>query len=91
MIVVIHGPARTGKTHNAEKFRRHFGCARIVDDWWTLKNSMVRDGDLLITNESERRDFLEFLASVRSCCPAARIIPIALAHRLAGTQGPPQS
>ncbi|WP_347269874.1 hypothetical protein [Rhizorhabdus histidinilytica] len=33
MIIIIQGPPACGKTRNAERLRRHFGCQRIVDGW----------------------------------------------------------
>lgn len=32
-IVVITGPAGSGKTHFAERFREFYGCTSIVEDW----------------------------------------------------------
>jgi hypothetical protein len=52
-ITVIHGPQRTGKTLNAERFRQHYGCSRVLDrhsDEMLLGD--IRDGDLLLTTST---------------------------------------
>ena len=33
MITIVYGPPACGKTHNAERLARHFGCTSIVDGW----------------------------------------------------------
>lgn len=55
MITIVYGPQASGKTHNGEALRQHFGCKRIVE----FEDSMFRasrnpaplePGDLVLTN-----------------------------------------
>ncbi|WP_068638730.1 hypothetical protein [Thauera butanivorans] len=48
MTTVIHGPQGCGKTFHAQALARHFGCARIVDDW--DGKTALQPGDLALTN-----------------------------------------
>lgn len=50
LAIVIVGPQASGKTHNAEAFRTHYGMKRIVDDWDGETN--LCPGDLALTNVS---------------------------------------
>lgn len=51
-IVVIHGPAATGKTHFAERFAQHYACTNIVDDFELLdaRSPFPRNWSLLLTS-----------------------------------------
>lgn len=60
MITVIYGPQASGKTRNAEAFKRHYRCRRIVDDAFrVIRNGIrngagdvkLRSGDLVLTND----------------------------------------
>jgi hypothetical protein len=31
--VIVYGPKGCGKTRNADRIRRHFGCRQVVDGW----------------------------------------------------------
>lgn len=73
-VVVIHGAMRTGKTMHAEKFARHYGCARAVD--WARchkPHPAPQDGDLLLTTEPP--------AVIQKAFPEATIVPINNARR----------
>lgn len=48
MTIIIHGPQGCGKTFHAQALARHFGCARIVDDW--DGKTALQPGDLALTN-----------------------------------------
>jgi hypothetical protein len=50
VILIVYGPAGSGKTRNAEKLMRHFGCTRIVDEW-DGKRPLV-DGDVALTQSA---------------------------------------
>lgn len=50
MITIIHGPNRTGKTHLATDFARHFRATFIVDGWDAEKHAFPDDGMLALTN-----------------------------------------
>lgn len=52
-ITVIHGPQGTGKTRYANTFKAHFGCNRIVDCYWPGEPVRLRDGDLVLTSDTE--------------------------------------
>ncbi len=48
-IVIIYGPKASGKTTNAERMKRHYGCRRIVDGWDAFEDiPKLRDGDLAL-------------------------------------------
>ncbi len=47
-IVIIHGPAGSGKTRRAQALLQHYGCKRVVDEW--DGRAPLNDGDLAITN-----------------------------------------
>ncbi len=50
-IVIIHGPKASGKTTNAEQFKRLYKCKRIIDGWGDFGvNRVLRDGDMVLTN-----------------------------------------
>lgn len=51
MITFIYGPSRTGKTHNRDRLKEHFGCRRVVDGWSRHDDRVLGAGDLVITNE----------------------------------------
>lgn len=50
---VIHGAPETGKTRFAERFRKHYGCSRIFEEWdpegRTRQRADPRPGDLVLT------------------------------------------
>ncbi len=51
--VLVYGPQGCGKSINAERLRRHFGCASVQDeglDWWGPRRKIV-DGALHLTTE----------------------------------------
>lgn len=54
--VIVWGPPGCGKTRNAEKLRKHFGCARIVDGWSRGDRQPLRDDDLVLTCEMMAAD-----------------------------------
>ena len=46
-IVIVHGPQGSGKTFNAERFLKHYGCTQIIE--WDFRQTL-KDGDLALTN-----------------------------------------
>jgi adenylate kinase family enzyme len=75
-ITVIYGPSASGKTVNADRLQQHYGCQRVIDDWWVHRGKSVRkvdprDGDLVLTSE----DVPEILKHF----PRANIVSIASA------------
>lgn len=49
--IILYGPARSGKTLNADAIAEHYGCTGIIDEW--DRDQPMADGTLHIT----RRDF----------------------------------
>lgn len=51
--VLVYGPQGCGKTTNAERLRRHFGCATVQDDGLHLHGPQrkIVDGALHLTTE----------------------------------------
>ena len=31
--IILYGPARSGKTLNADAIAEHYGCTGIIDEW----------------------------------------------------------
>lgn len=76
-IVVIIGPPGSGKTTNAEAFRRHYNCKRVVDAGAELPGQChLRDGDLFLTDNLGWGEL-----------PGAKVIDIAEALRAIGKSG----
>jgi hypothetical protein len=71
-ITVIYGPPASGKTVNAERLQKHYGCSGICDDWDPAGRMLHRkplNGDLVLTNEMSVSEILKHL-------PRARIVSI---------------
>lgn len=49
--IIVWGPPGCGKTRNAERLRRHFGLARVVDEWSRGDGTRLEPGDLVLTCE----------------------------------------
>lgn len=47
--LIVYAPQGAGKTTHAEALRKHYGCARVVDDWHL--GDKVCEGDLMLTND----------------------------------------
>lgn len=52
MITVIHGPMASGKTFHSARFRSHYRCVRIVDDWDQRPDQLPADNSLILTTLS---------------------------------------
>ncbi len=50
MITIIYGPQGSGKTRNAEAFKKHFNCKRIIDEYPNVETK-IEDGDLILSQE----------------------------------------
>lgn len=48
--VIVYGPQSCGKTRNAEKIKRYFRAAKLVDDWKV--GDEVEDGAVYLTNDN---------------------------------------
>jgi MoxR-like ATPase len=47
--VILSGPQGCGKTRNAVDLQKHFGCGKVVDDWWPGQG--LTPGALHLTHE----------------------------------------
>ncbi len=45
--VVLSAPAGSGKTHNKEALRKHFGCDTVIDEWYA--GQPIKSGALHLT------------------------------------------
>lgn len=82
MIIIIHGPAATGKTRHKLAFAEYYGCTHIVDGWNPRSDEVPSDWRLVLTNACER----EIRTAIRLDCPDAdiRIIDITTARQSIG-------
>lgn len=58
MAVVIFGPPATGKTFNAARFAKHYGCSNVLDEGVIGRAgdvAMLMAGDLLLTTDDLSR------------------------------------
>jgi predicted AAA+ superfamily ATPase len=49
-VVIIYGPQGCGKTSLAQQLKAHYGCDRIIEDWYPSRQVDLQDDDLVLTN-----------------------------------------
>lgn len=81
MAVVIYGPPATGKTFNADRFAKHYGCTNIIDEGASGRQHPGPLGrhDLLLTTDG--RDTLRHRFVGQGLCTYVKLIPIEDARR----------
>jgi hypothetical protein len=66
-MIVIYGPPGTGKTRNAERFRQHYRCARVLD----LEGHLAAKGNM----KPQRGDLVLFTGTQQQVEPHAHQFP----------------
>ncbi|EGI55062.1 hypothetical protein SUS17_2082 [Sphingomonas sp. S17] len=81
MAVVIYGPPATGKTFNADRFAKHYGCTTVIDEGVSGRQHVGPLGrhDLLLTTDG--RDTLRHRFVGQGLCTNVKLIPIEDARR----------
>lgn len=81
MAVVIYGPPATGKTFNADRFAKHYGCTNVIDEGQASRQHAGPLGrhDLLLTTDG--RDTLRHRFVGQGLCTYVKLIPIEDARR----------
>jgi hypothetical protein len=88
-VIIVYGPAASGKTHNAEELRALYGQLRVVDNW--NGHTYLKPGDLVLTNSGYVRqmsyDQLRQIIAIpagqeRSMMPTASVVMLDIAMAL---------